>query len=68
MRIQNEPHVPGEKLELQHAMLHYHVYRYNKKVVTLLNLYYIELYMHHVDTVAGLLHVNWKIGVDAYRV
>ena len=68
MRLQNEPHVPGEKLELQHAMLHYHVYHYNEKVVILLNLHYTELYMHHVDVVLVLLYVNSRIGLDAYRV
>lgn len=49
MRLQNEPRVPGEKLELQHAMLHYHVYHHNEKVVILLNLHYTELYAHRID-------------------
>jgi len=49
MRLQNEPCVPGEKLELQHAMLHYHVYHHNEKVVILLNWHYAGLYVHHID-------------------
>lgn len=59
MRLQNEPQVPGERLELQLAMLHYHVYHYNEKVVISLNLHYTELYMHHANVALVLLYVDW---------
>lgn len=60
-RLQNEPAVPGGKFALQHAMLHYHVYRCNEEVLILLNWHCTELHMHHAD-------VDWRIALQSLGV